>query len=143
MRKKDSQPSSKSDPLKSSVMNQISFCLALPRLISSLFFHIRCKYPSIELVDHIVSRGDSGNCLFESFLMDALHTIVGMHEIRAKLWVRNGDNARSLVHVYRTAQFCGTTFDLDHHLVQFRIRNRLTASNNHNSLVLNLNTLLI
>lgn len=41
-----------------------------------------------------------------------------MHEIRAKLWVRNGDNARSLVHVYRAAQFCGTTFDLDHHLIQ-------------------------
>ena len=84
MRRNDFEPCFKSDPLKSSVMNQISFCLALPRLISSLFFHIRSKYPAIELVDHVVSRGDSGNCLFESFLMDALHTIVGMHEIRAK-----------------------------------------------------------
>ena len=25
---------------------------------------------------------------------------------------------RSLVHVYRAAQFCGTTLDLDHHSVQ-------------------------
>ena len=45
----------------------------------------------------------------------------------AKLWVRNGENARSLVHVYRTAQFCGTTFDLDHHLVQLAWSNQRPA----------------
>ena len=49
--------------------------------------------------------------IHKGFLLDAFHTVVGMHEVRAKLWIRNGDNTRSLVHCYRAATFCGTTFD--------------------------------
>ena len=49
---------------------------------------------------------------------DALNTIVGMHEIRGKLWIRNGNTIRSLVQIYRSAKFCSHTFDLDFHSLQ-------------------------
>lgn len=49
---------------------------------------------------------------------DAINTIVAMHEVRGKLWVRNGHNIRYLVSIYRAAKFCSHTFDMDMHSLQ-------------------------
>lgn len=93
--------------------DSITFSIALPRQISATIYHLRRAMPELSWKDFFFDRTG-----LESFLNTAQHTICGMHEVRARVWVRNGDNTRSLVHVYRSASFSGTTFDLDLHLVQ-------------------------
>ena len=53
---------------------------------------------------------------YHGLVSDALNTIAGMHEIRAKLWLRNGQNVRFLVNVYRSAKFCRHGFTGNVHM---------------------------
>ncbi|CAG5089665.1 Oidioi.mRNA.OKI2018_I69.PAR.g12296.t1.cds [Oikopleura dioica] len=103
-----SKSSGKVDP------DTITFSISLPRQMSAIIYHLRKSLPGLGWKEFFSFERDQ----LESFLHTAQHTIAGMHEVRARVWVRNGDNTRSLVHVYRSASFSGTTFDLDLHLVQ-------------------------
>ena len=87
----------------------VTFSLALPRLLSSLVYHLMRYY-------HLPIQLD--NRFYMGWIGDALNTIVGMHEIRGKLWIRNGNTVRSLVQIYRSPKFCSHTFDLDFHSLQ-------------------------
>ena len=51
-----------------------------------------------------------------------------MHEIRAGLWVRNGQTIRHLVNFYRSPRFAGQTFDLDLHGLQVAFARRCSKS---------------
>ena len=62
-----------------------------------------------------------------ALIWDGLNTITRMHEIRAGLWVRNGQTIRHLVNFYRSPRFAGQTFDLDLHGLQVAFARRCTS----------------
>ena len=97
----------------------VSFALALPRLFSTLVYHLLRYYPDIELLA-VLNRKE----IQDGLICDALHTIMRMHEIRANLWVRNGQVIRMNVNFYRSSRFAGQTFDLDLHGLQVAFSRR-------------------
>ena len=94
--------------------DRCTFSLALPRLLSNLIYHCLRFYPEIR--SSIISKLDSR--VYLGLVADSINTIVAMHEIRGKLWIRNGHNIRYLVSIYRAAKFCSHTFDMDMHSLQ-------------------------